>query len=90
MKLLVIQSCLTLCDPVNCSLPGSFCPWNSLGTHTGLGCHSHLQGIFLTQGLNLHLLHYRHSLYYLSHQAFTSNLFDSDVIDICHFGDKSC
>ena len=31
------------------------CPWNS-GKNTGLGSHSLLQGIFLTQGLNLGLL----------------------------------
>ena len=33
-----------------------FCPWNYLDKNTGEGCHSLLQGIFLTQGLNLHLL----------------------------------
>ena len=32
------------------------CPWNSLGKNTGVGCHAFLQGIFLTQGLNLSLL----------------------------------
>ena len=30
------------------------------GKNTGLGCHSLLQGIFLTQGSNLHLLHLLH------------------------------
>ena len=33
------------------------CPWDSLGKNTGVGCHSLFQGIFLTQGLNLGLLH---------------------------------
>ena len=28
------------------------CPWNSLGKNTGVRCHSLLQGIFPTQGLN--------------------------------------
>ena len=32
------------------------CPWNSLGKSTGMSCHAFLQGIFPTQGLNLHLL----------------------------------
>ena len=27
-----------------------FCPWNSPGKNTGVGCHSLLQGIFMTQG----------------------------------------
>ena len=33
------------------------CPWNFPGKNAGVGCHSLLQGIFLTQGLNLALLH---------------------------------
>ena len=33
-----------------------FCPWDSPGKKTGVGCHFPLQGIFLTQGSNLHLL----------------------------------
>ena len=45
------------------------CPWNSSGKNTGVGSHSLLQGIFLTQGSNLVLLHCRQILYYLSHQG---------------------
>ena len=29
------------------------CPWNSPGKNTAVGCHVLLQGIYLTQGLNL-------------------------------------
>ena len=36
------------------------CPWNSLGKNTGVGYHPLLQGIFLTQGSNLRLLHLLH------------------------------
>ena len=32
------------------------CPWDSAGKNSGVGCHALLQGIFLTQGLDLHLL----------------------------------
>ena len=32
------------------------CPWDSPGKSTGEGCHALLQGIFLTQGSNPHLL----------------------------------
>ena len=39
------------------------CPWNSLGKNTRVDCYSFLQGIFLTQGLNLGLLHCRQILY---------------------------
>ena len=28
-----------------------FCPWDSPGKNTGVGCHASLQGIFPTQGL---------------------------------------
>ena len=38
------------------SLPGSSVHGDSPGTNTGVGCHALLQGIFLTQGLNLRLL----------------------------------
>ena len=34
------------------------CPWDFPGKNTGVGCHDLLQGIFLTQGLNSHLLHF--------------------------------
>jgi len=44
------------------------CPWNSPGKNTGMGSHSFLHGIFLTQRLNLDLLHCRQILYHLSHQ----------------------
>ena len=33
------------------------CPWDSPGKNTGVGCHALLQGIFPTQGWNLHVLH---------------------------------
>ena len=36
------QSCLTLCDPINDSPPGSH-PWDSPGKSTGVGCHFLLQ-----------------------------------------------
>ena len=32
-----------------------FCPWDSPGKNTGVGCHFLLQGILLTQGLTLSL-----------------------------------
>ena len=36
---LVTQSCLTLCDPMHCRLPGSFCPWDFPGKNTAVGYH---------------------------------------------------
>ena len=43
-------------------------PWNSPGKNTEVGCQSLPQGIFLTQGSNLGLLHCRQILYHLSHK----------------------
>ena len=37
-----LQSCPTLCDPIDGSPPGS-CPWDSPGKNTGVGCHFLLQ-----------------------------------------------
>ena len=56
---LVTQSCPTLCDPMDCSPPGFSTHEDSPGKNTGVGCHSLLQGIFPTQGLNPGLLHCR-------------------------------
>ena len=42
-----------------CSLLGSFCPWDFSGKNTEVGCHFLLQGIFLTQGSDLCLLHWQ-------------------------------
>ena len=41
-----------------------FCPWDFAGKNTGMHCHFLLQGIFLTQGSNHCLLHYRGILYH--------------------------
>ena len=65
---LVAQSCLTLCNPRDCSPPGSSVHEDSLGKNTGAGCHALLQSIFPTQGSNPGLLHCRWILYCLSHQ----------------------
>ena len=52
MLCLVAQLCPTLCDPMDCSLPGSSVRGDSPGQNTGVGCHALLQVIFPTQGLN--------------------------------------
>ena len=36
------------------------CLWDFPGKNTGVGCHALLQGIFPTQGMNLHLLRLLH------------------------------
>ena len=59
-----LQSCPTLCDPMDCSLPGSSVQGDSPGKSTGVGCLAFLKGIFPTQGSNpclLCLLHWQAS-----------------------------
>ena len=51
----LLQSCPTLCDRMNCSQPGSSVQ-GIFQARCWLGCHALLQGIFLAQGWNLHLL----------------------------------
>ena len=53
----LLQSCPTLCDPMDCSPSRLLYPWDSPGKNTGVDCHFLLQGIFLTQRLNPRLLH---------------------------------
>ena len=45
------------------------CSWDSPGKNTGLGSHSLLQGIFLTQGWNPGLLCCRQIFYLQRHQG---------------------
>ena len=68
MLCLALQSCPTLCDPMDCDWPGSSVHGDSLSKHTGVGCHA-FQGIVPTQGLNPGLLHCRCILYPLSYQG---------------------
>ena len=67
--MLVVQSCPTLWDPVDCSPPGFSVHGNSPGKNTGVGCHALLHGIFPTWGSNTGLLHCRQILYHLSHRV---------------------
>ena len=65
VKIKVVQSCPTLCDPMDYI----YSPWNSPGQNTGVGSLSLLQGIFPTQGSNPGLPHCRQTLYQLSHKG---------------------
>ena len=60
---------LTLCDPMDCSPPGSSVNGDFPGKDTGVGCHALLQGIFPSQGQNPGLPHCRQILYQLSYEG---------------------
>ena len=47
-------------QPYERQLSRLLCPWVSPGKNTGVDCRAFRQGIFQTQGLNLHLLHFLH------------------------------
>ena len=58
-NVLVAQLCLTPCDPMEWTSPGSSVHRDSPGKNTGVSCQALLQGILPTQGLNLGLSHCR-------------------------------
>ena len=71
VKVLVIQSCLTLCDPIGrqAPLPMEFSRQE--------GCHSFLKGNIPTQELHPGLLHCRQILYHLSHMGSPCSVYTS-------------
>ena len=64
----VTQSCLTLCDPMHCSPPGSSVHEDSPGKNTGVGCHS-LPGGLPNPEIKPMFPNCRWILYHLSHQG---------------------
>ena len=62
-QLLFISACMLSCwvlsdslQPYGLSPTRLLCSWDFIGKNTGVGCHFLLQGIWLNQGSNLHLL----------------------------------
>jgi len=84
---LVTQSCPTLCDPMDCSAPGSSV--HGILQARRVGCHSLLQGIFPTQGSNPGLLHCRWILYCLSDQERLPGINTSLLIHLYWFQMKN-
>ena len=66
--ILVSMSCLTFLRCHGVQPTRLLCPWYFPGKNTGMGCRFLLQGIFLTQGWSLGLLHWQVSSSPLSHQ----------------------
>ena len=63
------------------------CPWDFPGKNTGVGWHFLLQGILLTQGKNLHLLHWQAGSLPLSHQGSRKpniTRAQSNTTGLCH------
>ena len=70
---LATQSCLTLCDPVDHSPPGSSVHGFSREEYCS-GLPALLQGIFPTQGLNPGFPYCKRVLYHLSYSKWNANL----------------
>ena len=56
---LVAKLCLILVPPPGLQPASLLCAWDFPGKNIGVDCHFLFQGMFLTQGLNLQLLHWQ-------------------------------
>ena len=74
VSVLGTQLCPNLCNPMDCSLPGSSVYEDSPGKNTGVGCHALLQGIFPTQRSKPGLLRCRQILHHLSTRGAPRNV----------------
>ena len=56
--------CPTLCDPMDCSLPGSSVHGDYPGKNIGIGCHALLQeGSLPTQIFHIFKLHFHEKMF---------------------------
>ena len=88
--MLVIQSWPALCNPMDCSLPSSFVHGILQARILEWIAVPSSRGIFLTQELNLHLLHLLHWQEVLYPQRYLESPIDIDidiVIDICIYSE---
>ena len=82
---LLAESCLTLCDLMDCNLPGSSVHGILQARILQWVAISSSQEIFSTQGRNLHLLHWQVNYLPLSHLGSPSPSFSSvsSVAQLC-------
>ncbi|CAM9524722.1 unnamed protein product [Rangifer tarandus platyrhynchus] len=83
MTFLMFPHCVCVCSVMSDSLTPRIiiywllCPWDFPGKNTGVGCHFLLQEVFLIQGSNPGLLHWRRILYQWWHLGSRSLQLDS-------------
>ena len=87
-NILASKSCPILCNPIDCSPPGSSVHEDPPSKNTSLGCHALLQVIFPTQGSHHGLPHCRWILYHLSHQGSPSLSLQMPMLglELCFYG----
>ena len=70
VKVKVAQSCLTLCDPMGCSLPGSSVRGDAPGKNTGVGCRAVLIAFSPSPTCSLNISYvswfHRHTVFFLA------------------------
>ena len=71
---LVSQSMSDSLQPFGLQPARLLCPRDFPGKNTGVGCYFLLQGIFLTQGSNLHLLYWQADTLSLCHLESLENM----------------
>ena len=89
---IIISVVIILSDMIGCSPTRLPSPWDSSGKNSGVGCHSLIQGIFPTQGMNLDLLHCRFFTIWATREAPQRNSTRSWVqtqADTCPLDRKS-
>ena len=74
---LVAKTCVTLCDPMKYSMPGSSVHGIFSGRNPGVSCHFLIQGILPTQGWNPHLLPWQEDSLPLSNEGSLHIQFNS-------------
>ena len=77
---LVIQSCLTLCDPLDCSLLGSSVHGDSPGKNTGVGCHALLTYTYTHTHTHTHTHIYIVKILLYVDKNFTSSRFNLIIL----------
>ena len=80
-----VAQCLTLCDPMDCSLAGSSVHGILQAIVLEWIAISFSRGIFPTQGLNPGLPHRRQTLYRLSHQGSPKRFVRTMQISVLSF-----
>ena len=81
----IAKSCLTLLWSNGLQSTRLLCPWDFPGKNTGVGCHFLAQGIFSTQELNLHLLHWQAGYHWAIWEALHPLWVDFQSLS-CHSG----
>ena len=83
----VAQNCPILCNPMDCHPPGPSVHEIFPSKNIGLGCHFLLQGIFPTQRLNPHLMHWQLDFFFYHCAAWEASPAEQSLPKVGQFED---